>query len=181
MYSKAKIAGHPIHPMLIPFPIAFYTSTFLALVVHRATGDAFWYRAAIVANTAGVIMAVIAAIPGVIDYVSGIPRGSHASATGRNHALLNTAALLLFAINLGYIWDEWNEPVTHSGPAIVLSVLGLLATVGAGFFGWRMVQTHHVGVLPLSKEDYDDAARAHRLDSDDVERRHVTPSALAGR
>jgi uncharacterized membrane protein len=176
MYSKAKIAGHPIHPMLIPFPIAFYTATFVSLVVYRANGDPFWYRTAIVANAVGVVMAIIAALPGLIDFVSGIPRGTQASATARNHALLNGAALLLFAINLGYIWEGWRGTIVHTSGGILLSVLGLLATVGAGSYGWKLVQTHHVGVQPLGKEDFDEATRAQRLDESDAETRHVVPT-----
>ena len=40
MYSKAKLAGHPIHPMLVAFPIAFYTATVVTLIIYAATRDA---------------------------------------------------------------------------------------------------------------------------------------------
>src|SRR3954463_3176375 len=67
MYSKARIAGHPIHPMLVAFPLAFYTTTVVTLLVYIGTREAFWFRFAMVASLAGIATAVIAAIPGAVD------------------------------------------------------------------------------------------------------------------
>jgi uncharacterized membrane protein len=57
MYSKLKFLGHPIHPMLVAFPIALYVAAFLGFVVYAWLGDAFWFRLAFVANIAAVLMA----------------------------------------------------------------------------------------------------------------------------
>src|SRR3954465_14969249 len=62
MYSKARVAGHPIHPMIVAFPIAFYTATVATLLAYVGTLEAFWYRVAMVANIAGIITAAIAVI-----------------------------------------------------------------------------------------------------------------------
>jgi uncharacterized membrane protein len=162
MYSKAKIAGHPIHPMVVPFPIALYTTTLVTLITYRVTGDPFWFRAALVANGAGLVMAVIAAVLGAIDALSGIPRNTHARDTARNHALLNVTALALFAINFGYLYNQSGEAVPDVGAGLYLSALGVLATIGAGAYGWKLVQTHHVGVLPLPSEDRAELERVQR-------------------
>ena len=77
MYSKARLAGHPIHPMIVPFPIAFYTSTVATLLAYVGTQEAFWFRVAMVANIAGIITAAIAVIPGAIDLWS-LPNPSRA-------------------------------------------------------------------------------------------------------
>ena len=72
MYSKVKIAGHPIHPMIIAYPVAFYTATLVCFIVYHSNLNVFWFKVAVVANAAGVVMAVVAALPGFIDWL-GIP------------------------------------------------------------------------------------------------------------
>ena len=65
MYSKAKVAGPPIHPMLVAFPIAFYSTACVAYVVYTfVLSDPFLFQIAYVANVAGVMTALIAAVPG---------------------------------------------------------------------------------------------------------------------
>jgi uncharacterized membrane protein len=72
-HSTASIAGHPIHPMLIPFPIAFFVSTFLADLAFWQTGDEFWATAGMWLLGAGLVMASLAAIAGVIDVLGPHP------------------------------------------------------------------------------------------------------------
>lgn len=152
MKTKAAIAGHPIHPALVAFPVAFYTATVLALIGYEAGGDPFWFRVALVANIGGVAMALIAAIPGAIDLFTTIPDHTRARTTGLQHALANVTALVLFAISAGLLWAEWRDalaPGRHQLDAaapLVLSIIGLAATGVAGALGWKLVQTHHVGV-----------------------------------
>lgn len=145
MFSKIKILGHPIHPMLIPFPIVFYTATLIGFIIFSSNGDLFWYRAAVTTNIAGVAMAVIAAVPGMLDFIV-IPKGK-IKRTGWRHMLCNVAALFIFSMNAiiyGMKWGSHQE--THIQGPIILSALGMLFTVFAGFFGWEMVQKHHVGI-----------------------------------
>jgi uncharacterized membrane protein len=162
LYSKVRIAGHPVHPMLVAFPVAFYTATLLGYAVYAATLDLFWWRLGVLLNAAGVATALLAAIPGFIDWAFGIPKRSAARATGLTHMLLNVGALALFAINLVAQSSRWMElasaartggalDIPGAGLALVLSAAGVLLTIGAGFFGWKLVQTHHVGV-DLSEE-----------------------------
>jgi uncharacterized membrane protein len=149
MYSKAKISGHPIHPALIAFPVALYVSTLVTLIAFQAgIGDAFWYRAACYASLAGVIMAAVAAIPGLIDLLQ-IPSGSEARRTGITHALLNVSALAVFVVTTVLLWRQWAGfpalPLDARAP-LVLAAIGCALTVGAGALGWKLVQTHHIGV-----------------------------------
>jgi uncharacterized membrane protein len=71
--STASIAGHPIHPMLIPFPIAFFVSTFVCDLIFWRTGNPGWVTASIWLLGAGLVMAALAAVVGLID-VLGEPR-----------------------------------------------------------------------------------------------------------
>ena len=67
--STAKIAGHPIHPMLIPFPIAFFVATFVCDLVYWQTGNAAWANATIWLLGAGIVMAALAALAGLTDVI----------------------------------------------------------------------------------------------------------------
>jgi uncharacterized membrane protein len=146
MYSKIKIAGHPVHPMLVGFPVACYTGTLVGFAVYAANGHLFWLNLAIALNIAGVITAALAALPGLVDWAFGIPRDSAAKKTGLIHAGLNVTALGLFLAAVAIYGGHWNGPATSATVGVVLAALGVAATAAAGFFGWSLVQDYHVGV-----------------------------------
>jgi uncharacterized membrane protein len=145
MYSKIKIAGHPVHPMLINYPVALYTASVVCYIVYGANTNPFWFKVAVVANGAGVLMAIVAALPGFIDWLA-IPGAKKAKKVGLNHMLCNVGALLLFAINFFMQYKKWNEAQPDASPSVLLTVLGLILTVIAGFLGWSLIQNHHVGI-----------------------------------
>jgi uncharacterized membrane protein len=154
MYSKARIAGHPIHPMIVAFPIAFYTATVATLLAYVGTHETFWFRLAMVANIAGIVTAVIAVIPGAIDLFA-LPRDSRARATGIKHAGFNLLATGLFAITAVLLYRAWSQRVMVGGEYVfdatiplAMGVVAWVSMVIAGSLGWTLVQTHHVGVKP---------------------------------
>jgi uncharacterized membrane protein len=153
MYSKVKIMGHPVHPMLVSFPIAFYTSTLVAFIIHGVSGSAFWFRVGIAANLAGVAMALAAAVFGFIDWAFGIPSGSPAKSTGIKHMSFNFFSLILFLICLSLNAGQWSAAVPVSRGAVILSLLGVISTICAGHYGWTLVQKHHAGVEFSSDEE----------------------------
>src|ERR1043166_969665 len=67
--STASIAGHPIHPMLIPFPIAFFVATFVCDLVFWGSRNADWFDATLWLLGAGLIMAALAAVAGLTDVI----------------------------------------------------------------------------------------------------------------
>jgi uncharacterized membrane protein len=149
LYSRATIGGHPLHAMLVAFPVALYTSSFATFCVYLATRDPFWWKTALIANAAGVVMALVAAVPGFIDWARGIPKDTAAKKTGAQHMVLNLSALAFFAANLfvqrhtfGAYTEETGAPIA----AALLTGAGLAITLAAGWLGWRLVQTHHVGI-----------------------------------
>jgi uncharacterized membrane protein len=154
MYSKARIAGHPIHPMLVVFPIAFYTATVATLLAYVGTHEAFWYRVAMVSNISGIVTAAIAVIPGAIDLFA-LPARSRARATGLRHAGFNMLATLLFAITALLLYRAWSQRVMVDGQYVfdatiplAMSVVAWVSMVIAGSLGWTLIQTHHVGIKP---------------------------------
>jgi uncharacterized membrane protein len=153
MYSKVKLLSHPIHPMLVSYPIAFYTATVVAWILFVTHGDYVWVDVAIAANVAGVIMAVVAAIPGFIDWSTGIPAGTAPKRHGTIHMALNVIALVLMLVNAALHLDRWTLTIhPHSLTGFLLSLAAVACTIAAGYFGWTMVQNDHVGIT-FSPED----------------------------
>jgi uncharacterized membrane protein len=147
MYTKARIFGFNIHPMLLVFPVALYTGTLLLYTVYILNNNIFWFKVGYVVNLAAIITAVLAAIPGLIDFLN-IPSDSNAKRVGFFHMVFNLIALLLYSISFLFQKDNWNKPV-NIGISIGLSAMGFILTCMAGYIGWSMVQKHHVGVDPI--------------------------------
>jgi uncharacterized membrane protein len=153
VYIKIKIAGHPVHPMLVAFPVASYTGTLVGYSVYAANGHQFWLNLAIALNLVGVCAAALAALPGLADWALGIPRDSAARKVGMIHAGLNVAALGLFLAALVAYFGDWNRAAASVAPGVVLSAIGFALTGMAGFFGWMLVQDYHVGVRLIPEQE----------------------------
>ncbi len=97
-------------------------------------------------NVAGVVMAVVAALFGFLDWAIGIPGGTAAKADGLRHMALNVIALILFVVDLIIYAGQWAVPPASALLAVILSIIGVLFTIGAGFYGWTLIQFRHVGV-----------------------------------
>lgn len=154
MYSKARIAGHSIHPMLVGFPIALFTATIVLELVHIGTQDAFYYRAAMVANIAGIAMGLLAALPGAVDRWA-LPRRSRSRDLATQHALLNLLTIALYGVSAVLLYLSWTHKTMVDGEwaldariPLAFDTVGFVAMVSAGMLGWTLVQTHHVGIKP---------------------------------
>ncbi|MGZ3769308.1 MAG: DUF2231 domain-containing protein [Bdellovibrio sp.] len=147
MYSKAKIAGHAIHPMINGFPTTFYFLTLVGFVVFQSISpDTFWYKLGYFSNFAAIVTAIVAAIPGFIDWTLGIPKASAAKKHGRTHMILQLVTLALFAISATIIGGDWNNPTVSLGTPIFLTVVGCLVHMAGNYYGWDLVTRHKVGV-----------------------------------
>ena len=156
MYSKTKVGGHPVHPMLVGFPIASYTGALVGFAVYAANGHQFWLNLAIALSIAGAGSAVLAALPGFVDLTFGVPRRSQAKAVGLAHGALNVTALGLFIAAAVIYVGNWNGPPVGVTLGLALPAAGVAATVAAGAFGWMLVQTYHVGVLLTVNQGQDE-------------------------
>src|SRR2546425_11454033 len=100
MSSRASIRSHPIHPMLIVFPIALFIFSLVCdIVYHAGSHNVFWKGVAFYAMAGGVVGALLAAIPGFIDYLSITDRRTKRLAT--THMALNLTVVAVFIFNLG--------------------------------------------------------------------------------
>lgn len=154
--SVAQLMGYAIHPILVAFPICLYAIATVSFIAYAFNFQSFWFRAGFYATVAGVIMAVIAAIPGVVDYFGSIPPKDEAKKVGRLHIAFNALALVLFVINAVLLWDivtpeavrvEAFDSLSYTVP-MWISIAGLLSTLTAGYYGGTLVQQHHVGIQP---------------------------------
>ncbi len=160
MLSKARIAGHPIHPMLVGFPIALFTATIALELAHIGTGDAFYYRGAMIANIAGVVMGLLAAIPGAIDRFA-LPDRSRAKDLANQHALFNLLAIAVYGVSAVMLYVGWTDRIMIDGRyalnatmPLAFDLVGFVSLICAGMLGWSLVQTHHIGIKPASTRAY---------------------------
>ena len=139
--STAQIGGHPIHPMLIPFPIVCFVGTFVVDLIYLSSGNPGWAEASRWLLGFGLVTAALAATTGLIDYMGDdrIRRLGHAL----QHMLANVAAVVVEIVNL----------VTRLGHDEAIGSLGVYLSGAAVlillFSGWRggdLVYVHHVGV-----------------------------------
>ena len=142
IFSRASIAKHPIHPMLIPFPIAFLVGMVLTDLIFITNNDPFWAQVSIWLNGAGVVSGLIAGVVGAIDF--GSNSRIRRLGAAKIHLVGNVMALALALINVGVRLSNPAEGVRPTG--IVLSIVVVLLLVLTGWFGGEMVFKHKVGV-----------------------------------
>ena len=140
--STAEIAGHPLHPMLIPFPIACFVLTFVSDLAFWRTSNDFWANASLWLLGIGLITAALAAVIGLTD-VLGDDRIRNLSDTWL-HAGGNVIAVLIELYNWYSRYENGNTAIVPTG--VVLSLLVVLILLFTGWKGWEMVYRHRVGV-----------------------------------
>src|SRR5919205_1978006 len=148
--SPASIGGHPIHPMIIPFPIALWVFSLIADVIYLWRGNLVWRDwIAFYALLAGIIGAALAAVFGIIDWLSIKDRAVKKVADW--HARLNVIALLVFAASF-YLRTTGGQHLLGGGYTIplLLSVLGVILISISGYLGGELVFRHGVAVNPQS-------------------------------
>jgi uncharacterized membrane protein len=146
METPASIRRHPIHVMLIPIPIGAWIFALVADVIGYANGDPSWQRAAFYAIGVGVVGALLAAVPGLIDLLS-LPPGP-TRRTGIVHMTINLVAVAVFVLIFGLRWDE----PAHAGSPL-LTLLGVLLIGVSGWLGGELVYRGGVGVSTAAAAD----------------------------
>lgn len=144
MRSKARLAGHPLHPMLVMFPVALLPLLLLLDVAHLVfAGGPFWEIGFWIASL-GVVTTLVAMVPGIVD-MAHIPDATRAHRTGVYHAILGTLILFVYAGSLAARWPVGSEP-DRFWIAAGLDLLGMLLVTAQGYLGGELVYRHHVGV-----------------------------------
>jgi uncharacterized membrane protein len=146
--STARIAGHPLHPMFVPFPIVCFVLTLVSDLAYWKTAAMQWANMSAWLLTVGLIMAVVAAIAGLIDYLG--DRRIRALPAVYIHALGNAFAVVLAVFNAFVHSRDAYTSVVPAG--LILSALTVLILLVTGWMGWEMVYRHRVGVLPEGRQ-----------------------------
>ncbi|MGY4480007.1 DUF2231 domain-containing protein [Bradyrhizobium sp. USDA 3364] len=140
--STARIGTHPIHPMLVPFPIACFVGTLVTDIAYWQTAEMQWANFSAWLLFAGLIMGGLAAIAGLIDFLSN--RLIRGLTYAWLHMIGNVIVMLLALFNAFiHSRDAWTSVVPTG---LVLSVLTVLVMLCTGWLGWAMVYRHRVGV-----------------------------------
>jgi uncharacterized membrane protein len=141
--STAQVASHPIHPMLVPVPIVCFIGALITDIVYTVTAEMMWADFSTWLLVVGVIVGILAAIAGLIDFLSN--RLIRALTPAWLHMLGNLAVLILAIFNmLIHTRDAWSSVVPTG---LILSIVTVLILPVTGWLGWTMVYRHRVGVV----------------------------------
>jgi uncharacterized membrane protein len=140
MRTPASIAGHPIHPMLVPIPIGLWVFSLVCDLIQAAgSTNAAWSTVALYTMGGGIVGALLAAVPGLIDLLS-LPPGPRRTAL--THMAINLTVVALYVINF------WMRPAAPEGPGnlIWLSVIAIGLLLISGWLGGKMVYVYGIAV-----------------------------------
>jgi uncharacterized membrane protein len=140
--STAQIAGHPVHPMLIPFPIACFVLALVSDLAFWRTSNDFWATASLWLLGIGLIMAALAAVMGLADVLGDNQIRNLSDAW--LHAGGNVVAVVIELYNWYSRYENGNAAIVPTG--LILSLLVVLILLFTGWKGWEMVYRYRVGV-----------------------------------
>jgi uncharacterized membrane protein len=142
MKAKATLLGHPIHPMLIAFPLGLLPVAAIFDITYLCTHNGHWADVSYWMIAAGIIGALIAAVFGFVDWL-GIPQETRAKYIGLIHGVSNFIVVLLFIVS----WFMRRPvPTMPSLLAIVLGWIGIVIALFAGWLGGELVYRLNMGV-----------------------------------
>ena len=142
MESKVKLLGHPIHPMLIVFPLGLLITSVIFDVIHLLTGTGTFSEVAFWMIIAGIVGGLLAAVFGAIDFLA-IPAGTRAKQIGLVHGVGNVVVVALFLVSWLLRRDA---PAAPGTVALVLSFLGVALGGVTSWLGGELVDRLGVGV-----------------------------------
>ncbi|HEX3250347.1 MAG TPA: DUF2231 domain-containing protein [Pyrinomonadaceae bacterium] len=144
MKSKASIAGHPVHPMLIPFPLALWVTSFAVDILFYFLRHPTLLVIAKFLLAAGCLGAIAAAIPGIIDWLA--IKDGDVKRVANWHARLNIMALVVFAISFFLRIGSYSQLVGRRLTLpFLLSLVGVILIAISGWLGGELVFHYGVG------------------------------------
>jgi uncharacterized membrane protein len=142
--STARVAGHPIHPMLVPFPIVCFIGALATDIAFASTANMMWANFSTWLLAAGLILGLLAALAGLVDFLSN--RLVRAQRPAWPHFIGNVIVLLLALFNnFVHSRDAWTSVVPTG---LILSALTVVVMLVTAWLGGAMVYRHRVGVAP---------------------------------
>jgi uncharacterized membrane protein/nitrite reductase/ring-hydroxylating ferredoxin subunit len=142
MKSKASIKSHPLHPILVSFPIAFFIGTLIFDLLGLCYDNTDFFRTATFLTAGGIGSALLAAIPGIIDYLTVVPPDSSGKKRATKHGLTNITVVIIFSITL---WLRQQDSPSYN-LILALEVIGVILLSIAGWMGGTLVYRNQIGV-----------------------------------
>ena len=158
MSSPASIAGHPIHPMLITIPIGLWVFSLVADIIRMTgLGGPVWEEVALYTMVGGIVGALAAAVPGMIDFVAIDDRRT--KQIGLAHMLINLAIVALYTVNAVLRW----QGVAEELGLYAMSAVAVVALAISGWLGGELVYKHGVSVEPQHDSPEQERAKIRRV------------------
>lgn len=145
--SLVALAGHPIHAMLVTFPIALVISTLGCDVFYWWWGDPFWLRAGLWASGFAFWLGVLASTVGTAELL--LVKGIRHRAASWIHAIAGVTLISIAGANWGLRLHHPDEVLPLG---VLVSALGTVFVVLAGWHGGKLVFDHGIGLMMSSKE-----------------------------
>ena len=145
MESRVKLFGHPVHPMLIVFPLGLLATAVIFDILYLSFGNSLLPTASYYMIAAGVLGGLLAAIFGFIDWLA-LPNGSRAKNIGLWHGLGNVLIVGLFAVS--WLLRGNNVDFVPDSLALTLSFAGTALALVTAWIGGELVYRLGVGVDP---------------------------------
>jgi uncharacterized membrane protein len=147
MRSRFSIYGHPLHPLMVTLPIGLFVWAFIADVIYVISDNMTWYDISFWSGVAGIVTALVAAIPGLGDYLT-IAVRSDANVIATAHLALNVAVIVLYAVAAGFAADDNATSGGNLTAVVLLHGVGVVFLAVSGALGGEMVYRHHLAVIP---------------------------------
>jgi len=142
MEARVKFAGHPVHQMLIVFPLGLLSTAVIFDAIHLATGSVTASMSSYWMIAAGVIGGLCAAVFGVVDWWA-IPKGTRAYRLDLLHGIGNVCVVALYAVS----WFlRRPDPGHPSATALITMLVGAILSLLIGWLGGELVDRLGVGV-----------------------------------
>jgi uncharacterized membrane protein/nitrite reductase/ring-hydroxylating ferredoxin subunit len=142
MKSKSNFKGHPLHPIVVSIPIAFFIGTLGFDVLGILYNRTDFHSTAKYLEIAGIGFALLAAIPGIIDYIFIVPPKSSAKKRATKHGLVNLLMLIIFVTALVLRLQENISLTVVTG----LELAGVILLSISGWLGGTLVYRNQIGV-----------------------------------
>jgi uncharacterized membrane protein len=150
--GKATFRGHPLHLMLVSFPVAFWSGALVTDGIGGATHDPFWYHMSVALVAFGSLTAIPAGFLGYIDYQTA-PMSRKAKRVGGQHMLWSIGSIIVFPVAFALRASDWSSRV-----GILATVAGSLVLLVAGYYGSELANRYRVGIAERVPGSADDAA-----------------------
>jgi uncharacterized membrane protein len=171
--AKLRVAGHALHPMLIVFPLGLLATSLAWDLAFLASGNPMWGQLAFWTIVAGVIGALLAAVPGFVDWM-GIADRTRAKRVGVYHMAVNLTVVLLFVISAAARYTRGYGTPTLS--MMVIGWIGIALAIVGGWLGGELVERLGVGVYSDANPDAPSSLKTSVRDYDRTQTRPPEPT-----